>query len=176
MDHLADSHEAIEDLTSDPYQTRSNPGPSQAHLLQANTLASGSEQGVQILPRQLHDSSHGCKREASEMEEHCTSDSGSKDTKTHRMRLHVAISRLVSTITGLSSTCEWILTDSTSDYIHSCMEILASQYGHDDVFDILLASLVGTGMGPIQAGDRIKRLRCGRKALLCEQLVDITLS
>ena len=88
-----------------------------------------------------------------------TDSSASGDTRSHRMRINIAISTLASIVAELPSTEEWTLTESMAGSILSCMETLAPEYNQDDLFDTLLAYLVGKGQNAFLAGDRIRRFR-----------------
>ena len=79
----------------------------------------------------------------------------------YQQRQHrvIAGNLLANTISGLPMTETWTLSADTTNSMLSCVHILSQEYLGDDLWDHILAQLVGRGQTAWFAGDRIRRLR-----------------
>ena len=82
-------------------------------------------------------------------------------TTEHQQRQHriIAGNMLANTISGLPMTATWTLSADTTNSTLSCVHILSQEYLGDDLWDHILAHLVGRGQPAWFAGDRVRRLR-----------------
>ena len=82
-----------------------------------------------------------------------------KGDKRRRAQQTIAGSMLATAIAAQSASAPWVLQPREAETVISCVNILTASFTLPDLFDHMLAHLVGMGQNAIIAGDKIRRFR-----------------